>query len=447
MGEADFDGQTQNKGGPPDYYATLGVDRTATPEDIKKAFRIKARQYHPDVSNDPEAEERFKKVNEANSVLSDDRKRREYDQLRQRGEAAETGGMPAGSGVWQEVSRQWEGLFRSYFGRGSVFYSEQSREARTAARSAKEAETKAKRTLEISQVGGDYGRQAAELMFDDQLREETGAMLAAMGSERERAGILRDIDEGTAAYNHMYLERIMAKFPGSKQEQISERLKLLRQARERMSQGKWGDIYDPKLMLVGEERQVFSRAAEGRWAATDRPVDKGKYWFVPQNPQERQEEQARRQKERLDAQTVSRRAGSESANRMWELAHSDLSGPDWGEVRGAILGQRGLLDRFKDESDYLGQQMGWVTECARAEHEGTGVPVRHSEKWQRLKGGLGNLEIKRLAELGIARRVLTEWESGKRIDVRLVGKVDDQPAYQEGFTKVWAGLAEREKVA
>lgn len=65
-----------------DYYATLGVPRDASQEDIKKAFRKLARQYHPDVAKDKKAaEEKFKAINEANEVLSDPAKRQKYDQL------------------------------------------------------------------------------------------------------------------------------------------------------------------------------------------------------------------------------------------------------------------------------------------------------------------------------------------------------------------------------
>ncbi len=65
-----------------DYYATLGLTKTATDKEIKQAFRKLARKYHPDVNpGDKAAEMRFKEINEANEVLSDPDKRRKYDEL------------------------------------------------------------------------------------------------------------------------------------------------------------------------------------------------------------------------------------------------------------------------------------------------------------------------------------------------------------------------------
>ena len=65
-----------------DYYKTLGVSRTASEDDVRKAFRKLAREYHPDVAKDKsKAEEKFKEVNEAYEVLSDPEKRKKYDTL------------------------------------------------------------------------------------------------------------------------------------------------------------------------------------------------------------------------------------------------------------------------------------------------------------------------------------------------------------------------------
>jgi curved DNA-binding protein len=64
-----------------DYYNILGLDKNACTEDIKKAYRKLARQYHPDLNpNDKEAHKRFQQINEANEVLSDPEKRKKYDQ-------------------------------------------------------------------------------------------------------------------------------------------------------------------------------------------------------------------------------------------------------------------------------------------------------------------------------------------------------------------------------
>ena len=66
-----------------DFYKVLGVSKDAKPDEIKKAFRKLARENHPDQNqNDPKAEQRFKDISEANSVLSDPAKRKEYDEAR-----------------------------------------------------------------------------------------------------------------------------------------------------------------------------------------------------------------------------------------------------------------------------------------------------------------------------------------------------------------------------
>ncbi len=86
-----------------DYYATLGVPRTASEKEIKAAYRKLARQYHPDVNKDPKATDRFKTINEAYEVLSDATKRSKYDQLGSDWERVERE---------QEFARQYQGQAR-----------------------------------------------------------------------------------------------------------------------------------------------------------------------------------------------------------------------------------------------------------------------------------------------------------------------------------------------
>src|ERR1700748_532120 len=64
-----------------DYYKVLGVDKNASEDEIKKAYRKLARKHHPDLNpNDKEAHKKFQQINEANEVLSDPEKRKKYDQ-------------------------------------------------------------------------------------------------------------------------------------------------------------------------------------------------------------------------------------------------------------------------------------------------------------------------------------------------------------------------------
>src|SRR5689334_25016250 len=79
-----------------DYYEILGVDKKAPKEEIKKAFRNLAHKYHPDKKTGDDT--KFKEINEAYSVLSDDQKRAQYDQFGQAGPSGFGGGQGAGFG-------------------------------------------------------------------------------------------------------------------------------------------------------------------------------------------------------------------------------------------------------------------------------------------------------------------------------------------------------------
>ncbi|XOV92241.1 MAG: DnaJ C-terminal domain-containing protein [Bacteroidota bacterium] len=116
-----------------DYYALLGVDKKATPDEIKKAYRKLARKYHPDLNpNDKEAEKKFKEINEANEVLSDPENRKKYDQYGEQWKHADQYEQakqqrPRGSQQstrdfsGEEFSDFFESMFGSGYGRGRQY--------------------------------------------------------------------------------------------------------------------------------------------------------------------------------------------------------------------------------------------------------------------------------------------------------------------------------------
>ncbi|MGO1462490.1 MAG: DnaJ C-terminal domain-containing protein [Marinobacter sp.] len=111
-----------------DYYAVLGVSESASPDEIKKAYRKLARKYHPDVSKEADADEKFKDLGEAYEVLKDPEKRGEYDQLRKYGAQSDGSFQPppgwqsssgfGGGGYTSADSRQFSDFFEQMFGGG-----------------------------------------------------------------------------------------------------------------------------------------------------------------------------------------------------------------------------------------------------------------------------------------------------------------------------------------
>src|SRR3989338_9802701 len=110
-----------------DYYKLLGVDKNASESDIKKAYRKLARKYHPDLNpKNPEAEKKFKEINEANEVLSDPENRKKYDQhgddwkhADEFEKARQRQAQQQGQRGQQQASGDYSDFFESMFGGGS----------------------------------------------------------------------------------------------------------------------------------------------------------------------------------------------------------------------------------------------------------------------------------------------------------------------------------------
>lgn len=151
-----------------DYYAILGVPRDASEEDIKKAFRRLARQYHPDVARDQKAaEEKFKEINEAYEVLSDPAKRRKYDTLGAQWTAGAGFEPPPGAARWTSPDGTesfefhfggtgFSDFFEQFFGRGGL--DELFRQARAGRAAGTEAEAAA--------LGSAAGSRGADIEGD-----------------------------------------------------------------------------------------------------------------------------------------------------------------------------------------------------------------------------------------------------------------------------------------
>ena len=101
-----------------DYYEVLGVEKTASVEEIKKAYRKKAIQYHPDKNpGDKQAEENFKEAAEAYDVLSDPQKRQRYDQFGHAGVGGASQGGGFGGGMsMDDIFSQFGDIFGGHFG-------------------------------------------------------------------------------------------------------------------------------------------------------------------------------------------------------------------------------------------------------------------------------------------------------------------------------------------
>jgi molecular chaperone DnaJ len=157
-----------------DYYEVLGVERTATPEELKKAYRKLALQFHPDRnSDDPAAEEKFKEASEAYAVLSDDGKRRQYDQF---GHQA-MGGAGGFQGDFGNVGDIFNDLFGDLFG---------AMGGRRAGRGQRGADLRYTHTLDLEDV---LTGEEASIEIPRMLRcEKCSGSGAKAGTQPERCG-------------------------------------------------------------------------------------------------------------------------------------------------------------------------------------------------------------------------------------------------------------------
>jgi curved DNA-binding protein len=163
-----------------DYYATLGVDRGAAADQIKAAYRKLARKYHPDVSKEAGAEEKFKEVSEAYETLKDPEKRAAYDQLGRHAQGEEMRPPPG-----------WEQNYGQPFGDGGFAFDDIDLADLFAGIAGRGRAGAGARRANIPIPGQDY--EAAVRLSFDQAYKGTEVELDMSVPERDEAGVLRRV--------------------------------------------------------------------------------------------------------------------------------------------------------------------------------------------------------------------------------------------------------------
>jgi len=245
-----------------DYYQIMGVERNATQDEIKRAYRKLARKYHPDVSKEADAEQRFKEVGEANEVLKDPEKRAAYDQLGANwkggqdfnappdwdagfefGGGGYTGGSAGQHGFSEADASAYSDFFESLFGQRF----EQSGKG----------------------AGGQYGQQGFHPGGGDHHAKILIDLEDAMnGATRSISLRVPDVDAG----GHVTTKERVLKINIPKGIKQGQHIRLGGQGNPGMGQGKAGDLYleiefNPHGIYHVEGRDVYLDLPVAPWEA------------------------------------------------------------------------------------------------------------------------------------------------------------------------------------
>jgi molecular chaperone DnaJ len=161
-----------------DYYEALGVDKSATPEQIKSAYRKLAKQYHPDLNEgDEQAAQKFKEINEAYQVLGDEKKRQQYDQFGSSAFDGSAGGGFSGGFQGFEGFDGFSDIFESFFGGGG------NRGARSYNGPQRGADVRVNLRIEFEEAA--FGVRKEIQLSRHEVCDECGGTGAAKGSSRK----------------------------------------------------------------------------------------------------------------------------------------------------------------------------------------------------------------------------------------------------------------------
>ena len=233
-----------------DYYQLMGLERSASVDDIRKAYRKLARKYHPDVSKEPQAEARFKEMQEAYEVLKDPEKRVAYDQLGANWKAGQDFRPPPDWNMGAE-------------GRGRGF------DEREAAEHSDFFEALFRRGFGAGSARADEGQQFHAHGEDSHAKIQIDLEEAYNGASRSVSLRMPEID----ATGHMAVRERQIDFVIPKGVRAGQHIRLAGQGAPGMGQGKPGDLYlevefRPHAHYRVDQRDVYLDLPVAPWEAT-----------------------------------------------------------------------------------------------------------------------------------------------------------------------------------